>query len=359
MMAETKLRFHEHIIQIKTEDSTLIHFIESYFKPIIQQDAPNAHIEVFFEKTDLVSFNKIASLKIDSQKYQKISRQIIQSGSSIILKEINQFPGLKLIFNLENKKLKIYGYYISSNGLINQLKSRLFKKQADLKLNLYLKYFLVLFPAIWYNENFKDRFLLHASAISIKNKVILFPGLGGVGKSTLTLASLAYENVSFISDNLVLSDGSSVYPVYEAIALDSRSLTLIGEALKKLEKLNIPMSHNRQFYRVKGSTMEQGNVQAMFFVKFCDRFKISALNSDQALSRLIAINTIAREVAAYNDLSATLNLAEDNRIPFNKSSTFKSLVDGTECYELCIKPGSDLREPISTVLDMVQNGNTK
>ena len=358
-MTETMLQFHEQVIQIKTEDATLIHFLESYFKPIVQRDEQIAHIKVFFEKTDLASFDAIVSSTIDGQEYQKISRQIIQSGSKLIIKEINQFPGLKLIFNFEKEKFQVYGYYVSSSGLINQLKRRLFKKQAGLKLNLYLKYFLVLFPAIWYNENLKDRFLLHASAISVNNKAILFPGLGGVGKSTLTLAFLAYENISFISDNLVLSDGSSVYPVYEAIALDSTSLSLIGEAVKKLEKLNIPMSHDRQFYRVKSDTLNRGYVNAMFFVKFCDQFKISSLNSDQALARLVAINTVAREVAAYNDLSASLNLAADNRIPSNKNSALKKLVDSAESYELCIKPGSDLEEPIHSILNMVQNGKTK
>lgn len=349
------LQFQETGIQISTEVRSFFDFVTNYFSQIVCRKPKEPDIDIYFEIIEPGTFEKKLHTFIDSTNYQKLSRQIIKSGHIVALKEVNQFPGLKLIFDFGDNKLKVYGYYEQPSGLKNKLKTMIFSEETKLRLNLYLKYFLILFPCIWYNEQYKDRFLLHASAISYLGKTAIFPGLGGVGKSTLTLAFLSYPEVKFISDNLLLSDSKNIYSVFESIALDEQSIQLLGSAKKKLKKLNIHMSHARQYYKVNENYINQAKAGTIFFVKFCNQFRIQKISIEQAINRMISVNSIAKEVSAYSELAATLNLATDNSSDFHKYEMLKEMINQNGCYELCIRPHSDLREPMNAVLEILQN----
>lgn len=352
------IKYQDIHLRVNSDQSYLLDFVQRYFEPILDTSSVDIQIDVYYEEIKQGAFEKRISEFIPINTYRQLSRTIIVSDNTVILQEIPQFPGLKLVFIKEGESLKVFGFYECENGLTSGLKKRIFQKERELKLSMYLKYFLILFPTIWYYEIFRKHFLLHASAITFKHKTALFSGLGGVGKSTFTLALLNQPETTFISDNLLTSDGNKVYSVYESIALDKKSINLISNKGEILKPLNMPMSHGRQYFHFAADTMPRAEASYIFFISFSNKSDIKPISAEVALEKLKTVNTIAKEVAAYNDLAATLNMAYGVINLDLKTNLARKLVAQTQCLDLFLKPNSDLAGPINEVLKILNPGNS-
>ena len=206
-----------------------------------------------------------------------------------------------------------------------------------------LKYYLILFPVIWYYEHFYNKYLLHASVLLYKRETILFSGLGGVGKSTFVISLLENSEFQFISDNLVVYGDNELIAVNEAIALDENSLFLCKNSLRHLNPLNLHMSHGRKYFRVNNPITSAGNVEKIFFIKFSDATIINKLDISQAKEKIDLINSIAKEIVEYRSMASALNLALGYEFSLVRNSSVESLIENTDCYELNIRPGDDLK----------------
>jgi len=71
--------------------------------------------------------------------------------------------------------------------------------------------------------------LFHAGAVELGGRGVLIPGVSGSGKSTLT-AALVRRGSSYLTDELVAmtADGGRLLPFPKALALDERSLGVLG-----------------------------------------------------------------------------------------------------------------------------------
>src|SRR5262249_12982890 len=96
----------------------------------------------------------------------------------------------------------------------------------------YRKYFslmshLVYYPIFWHLERSRACVVLPASARGTPGGAVLICGLGGVGKTTLSVALSRTPGFSLRAENLTLADGAHVYPCSEPIRLDPGSLSLL------------------------------------------------------------------------------------------------------------------------------------
>jgi hypothetical protein len=88
---------------------------------------------------------------------------------------------------------------------------RLLSRRADLLAADVLLHYPVLWRAGW-----RGRVPLHAAALVVEGRGVLVVGASGVGKTTLVQAEVA-AGATFVSDNLVVSDGDNVWGLLEPL----------------------------------------------------------------------------------------------------------------------------------------------
>jgi hypothetical protein len=77
---------------------------------------------------------------------------------------------------------------------------------------------LVHYPVLW-RAGWRGRVPLHAAALRLRDRGVLVVGASGVGKTTLARAEVA-EGAALVSDNLVVSDGETVWGVVEPVRIE-------------------------------------------------------------------------------------------------------------------------------------------
>ncbi len=349
------LTYHKLNIKIETSFTPFLEFVTTYFTNNLAANSQQSNICISFEKIKSGEFDKKIDEFINEHKCEKLSRRIWHNDNTAIISEVTHLPGLRLIFKIEKQKLFVYAFYEADRGIKKSIFEVIYQKKYLLKLNLTLKYYLILFPIFWYNEYFKNQYLLHASALKFADNTIIFPGLGGAGKSTLVLALMHDPRFSFISDNLILYDKSSVFSCYESIALDSKSLNLIGNAREVLHPLNIPMSHDRLYYHVKERQIESGDANTLIFIKFSTDNYIKPISSEKSFNKILSINIIAKEVQEYIIISSILNLVFNPNINNKKNESLKEFTHSLKCYELGMKYGMDPKTFIPMIEEIIEN----
>ena len=348
------LQYYKINIRIESSISDFIEFIAHYFSEQVSYKIDDeSAVIVRFKKVNKEGYDNFILNFKKKDNVSQLSRSIFCNDSSVLLTDLSHFPGLLLVFSIHKDKLEISGYYYNQESIKKTLSRLFYNKNKNLELFLYLKYYLILFPVIWYYEYVLGKYLFHTSAVLYKGSPILFSGLGGVGKSTLVISLLENPDFQFISDNLVVYGNDELIAINEAIALDETSLLLCKNVRNHLYALNMPMSHGREYFRIKDSIVSSGRVNKIFFIKFSGITEITKLDQEQAKEKCELINSIAKEIVEYRSIASALNLSLGNQFSSVRKSSLKNLIENTECFELNIKPGDELKKAYILLLDIL------
>lgn len=79
-------------------------------------------------------------------------------------------------------------------------------------------------PVLWWASAARDLAPLHVSVVDLGGTVALLAGPGGVGKSTLVSGALAH-GAGGTSDNVAVTDGTTVWGLREPLRLDRSAAT--------------------------------------------------------------------------------------------------------------------------------------
>ena len=343
MSTSIDLVFHNVRFRIESQITEFVKFLSMYYSGnIIERDDSGYDILVSFELLNKKDYDDIDLRYTHAEKFSQLSRSAYSLMHSVLITDIQYLAGFKMTFTLEEKILKVGGYYCEERKLTGGLINYFYQKSRNIKLFLYLKYYLILYPLIWYNESYKNRYLLHASGLIYKGKTILFPGLGGVGKSTFVISLLSDPEFKFISDNLLLFGDNHIIPVNEAIALDKKSIALCEHAHDKIKPLNMAISHGRQYFHIDQPPVAAGIAQYIFFVKFNYKTEVTKLSAEKAKNNLELINNVAKEVQEYRSIASVLNLVLGFVNIAARMNSASEMIDKAECYELNIRPNENL-----------------
>jgi hypothetical protein len=189
----------------------------------------------------------------------------------------------------------------------------------------------------------EDYHLIHAGAVSWRDKALIFPGVSGRGKTTLCLGLLR-EGFNLLSDELACLHKSSgmVAPFPRATRLDERSRTL----------LKIDPSKAVRAVRTDGEN-------AQWFLDVASAFP-SAINGESTFRYLIFLRGFG-ETSRLEPISQTAALMELFRLCLGKPTDivqalfeFGQVMRDVSCFSLIV---GDLDETITLVKALVDDSN--
>lgn len=351
------IKFNGIAVQLESEHSQFVAFVKNHFKDYIchEQNDCDMKIRLALDSESVINENSDAFGNINA--LDKIGRRVLIGNDEVVLLELLRFPGLKIKLKISGNTLSVFGLFqVQQSGITNIFNRFRRGKSLGKKELFFLLYYLIYFPIFWYLEYYKGLYLLHASAVQIKNKGIVFSGLGGVGKSTFTLATLSRPDTRFLSDNLIFFDGRKIYACFEQISLDQRSIDLLQWISERLERTEFIVAHGRRNYNVRQEVrIDATEPQKLFLLRFARETYVSPINPLEAAEKLLAINERAFEVKEYSNIAAAFSLAfPEERLYRKKNITLERFLSNVQCYELGIKKGMDLQQVLErTVYRMI------
>ncbi len=276
---------------------------------------------------------------------QQVGKRLYAGPGVLLWSDLARVGNLSLRFELQGECLwveAVYRYAPRTDKAAQP--DHRYKKLFELMS------WLVLNPLTWYLERFRGLQLLHASGIAWDKRGVLIAGLGGVGKTTTSVALLAH-GARLVSENLVFHDDEFVYSCYEPIRLTAASVDLL-DALPMLQQADIPEgAKSKNLFHVVGSQrVDSVAAAAVFLPRFTAANSVQALGVDDCLERLQASNQLAQEVNDYYYFDAALSLVWPVQEKWRRrSATLRALLQRSRCYEL----GIDRRRGVEPVVQMV------
>ena len=296
---------------------------------------PNIHVNLEFTK----------QIQIEKH-YNKISRNIWLDHSSVLVTEIPKFPTLSLEVNMKDSKLYVNAFL--SDKKTSKWKDILNYIAVSDKHKLYnliaLTYYLVYFPLAYYLERFSNLFLLHASAFEYGQYAVILSGLGGVGKSTFSLATLSLEGSKVISDNLIFHDTKNIYSFPEPIALDPKSINMLATTEQILIPQQIASGHNRLYYHLRPENRShRATAKYLFWLQSGNENKLTPVDTPKCIKNVLNINLLANELREYYLIAAMFDLALPQPLaPDSYLNNLTNLLENIDCFILEFKPGDDI-----------------
>ncbi len=270
-----------------------------------------------FEKRNiLLSFSSKKYKEVEAHQ-KKISSNASISKNSLVIKHnyLTTITTVKTIF--VGKNIKEIQIYFSSSFLFelvnvftnNQMKHQLFQ-------NIIKQYVEQSF--LWNLCTKNNLNCLHASSIEENEKVTIFAGLNGVGKSTLALW-LVNKKRKLFSDNYLLVKGKYAYLFPDTIRLTKSSLELL-----KIEKLALfgfnkyLVKNNNTFFSKK----TKADIKSIYIVDQSEKWKKETLAEKKALNKIKNLQISNNEEVLYAPVSQFFN---EKNVTFNIKAKFYEL----------------------------------
>ncbi len=215
--------------------------------------------------------------------------------------------------------------------------------------------YLVQFPIAWHLARTRGWTLLHASAVAFGDEAVLIAGPGGAGKTTTCIGLMARPGVRLISENLLFTDGTHVFPLYEPIRLTSDSLALLDARQRgALVPLAVDggSTHKVLFRPPDGDTGRPVRAAALFIPRFTERGSVAPIAPAAASEMLGAANRLTLELSDYDWYTAALDLVWPAPGQTTVSAyALARLTASCPCYALGIDRSAGVEAVVNRILD--------
>lgn len=221
--------------------------------------------------------------------------------------------------------------------------------------------YLVYHPIIWYLERTRGWTVLHASALDSARGGIVIGGLAGVGKSTACVALMQRAGARLISENIIFTDGSLIYPCYEPIRLDERSLALLGEDPRGLTPMAYPEGvKEKRLYHPSHGLPQKVRPVVLFLPQFSARRYLRELDPAVAAEKIMAMNALVRELDDYRWYAAALDLTWLKAgQAANRIQVLQSLARQLRSFELGIDRSAGVDAVVEDILGALQETSAR
>ncbi len=293
---------------------------------------------------------ELVPVRASTDDYQRLGRRLLLGDNEIVQTEILTLPGLQLRTSLVGTGVSVDAAFCPPSKRMKLLLG-LGGRASREQIYAMLIYYLVYFPLLWHVERARQLYPLHASAVAWPQGAIILAGLGGVGKSTLTLSFLSDPHARLLSENLILHDKEQVYAFLEPIHLDGRSREMLTSLNGRLKSTGRAYSHNRQSYEVPLSARVQSATPCAFFTLRQGRvLGLRSMSAKDVLEIVLSSDALAHEINEYTQQTAVLNLLSPAAGSLQRRiDTLRKLLGQVACYELTVRPGEKLDQAVNLV----------
>ena len=231
------------------------------------------------------------------------------------------------------------------------------KHRHELSEYEYKKFFslmsyLVYYPVFWHLERTRGYALVHAASLGTGMGAVMVGGLGGVGKTTLSMALGQQSGFTLGAENLSLTDGVSVLPCHEPIRLDPNSIRLLGE-VRGLTPMRFPSGlKEKHMFHVRPAAVDTPWApRALYLPHFSARRGATRLSPGEAAERFLAMNRLTLEVDDYTWFASALDMHWPSPgLTARRTSAVETLTRRAACFLLGVDPAAGVAAAVADVL---------
>ncbi len=345
-----QVNFNDVVIEVSCNHKPLIRHITEHVRPLAAANnhhQPNVNIKVNWRETEQEKSFPLLSLS-ESPEAIKVGKRLYRVDGKLLWTDIIRRDNIVTLLSLRDQTLNVeYDYYFD-------LSPQKLERNPDYRSKRYfslLKYFLY-FPMIWYHEQFKDCYLLHASGVSLNGNGVALGGVGGVGKTTTCVGLLRRENTHLLSENLIFYDDKNFYQLYEPIRLDDNSVEILGAKKDAIYAADFPEGTRiKKLFHIH-SDFRKNKVAAklMILPEFAPETQAYELPAETALVELENYNMLTREINDYYWYAATLNLLRPTHFPYRERiAKLTKLLQNIPAYRLLIDRSKGMEPVVETI----------
>ena len=203
------LNYYGIQINIESNDPRFLDFISKNYNSYLKDKTNNLEVCNIIIKH---SNNAGSNINTNSNKLEKIGDDIYLSDNYLEDQDTN------LRIDYENKTFFISSRRILRYSNIGFIKYIPFLKKRRDRSYFHLSRKLITFSLFAYLKTFREATFIHASAININGKALIFAGHSQVGKTTQATAMLDENNHLITENNLIIID-KLIYPFHELIRI--------------------------------------------------------------------------------------------------------------------------------------------
>lgn len=342
------------IVRMSCNHSPFIAHVREHIRPLVLDDSdkkPHINININWQEAEK-QFPLLA--KAEEKGAHKIGKRLFRVKDGLLWTDITRRKYFVLLLSLDGETLNVnYDHYF-------ELPARKLEKNPDYRTKKYfslLKYFFYL-PLIWYNEHFRQRYLLHASGVSLDGRGVALGGVGGVGKTTTCVGLLTQENSRLLSENLIFYDDSNYYQLYEPIRLDDYSVSILGDQQSVISPAEFPGgTRPKQLFHINPDCrMDSIPASVMILPEFAPAGGSAALSAATAANLLENYNMLTREVNDYYWFAGTFNLLRPEISPLREGfRAMEKLLEKVPAYHLYVDRSAGVA-PVVETIDQLAKG---
>jgi hypothetical protein len=339
------LTIHKTRLTLESNSEDFITYARGHLAMLLSPpvETPDVHVRLHWGQ-------QLISARSPIDDYHRLSRRLLLGKDEIVQTEILLLPGLQLRTSLAGANVSVDAAFRPPSRRMRLL-MRLGGKASQDRIYAALIYYLVYFPLLWHIERTRQWYPLHASAVAWPQGAVVLAGLGGVGKSTLTLAFLSDPHARLLSENVIIHDQERVYAFPEPIHLDERSRKMLSRLNGRLKPTDRAYSHNRQSYEVPISDRVQSAKPRLFCtLRQGKKLNLRSMSAEETLEFTLSSNVLARELDEYAQQAAVLNLLSPIACSFQRRiEALQQFLNQMPCYELVVRPGENLNQVVALV----------
>ncbi len=287
-------------------------------------------------------------------RLDRIGKRALAGPGELVCLDLPTAKRLQLRFRLTRDRLSVDAIHRFDPGRKGSGEER----RTEQRVREFFRSMLhtVYYPVAWYLEHFRGLYLLHAAAVELAGGAVAIAGVGGVGKSTTSVALAARTRGRFLSESLVFYDGDELRACYEPVRMGSDSLALLGACGGLLVDSEIaPRAKKKRIFHVQPARRsERAPLAAVFLPRFARRGAVRPLPTETCVERLLAINGQSRKITDYYAFASALGMQwpRSGRAA-GRTAELAEILRDARAFELDIEPEAGLEPVVARILDAI------